>query len=69
MKLKDKAFIILVGIAAAIIIPVAIYGVYFAGKTVSYKLFYKDMVRAEITQMVKAESLKEAPWNEQPQYK
>ena len=35
-----------------------IYGVYWIGKTISYKVFYEDMVRGTITEMVKPEALK-----------
>jgi hypothetical protein len=34
-----------------------IYCSYWIAKTVSYKLFYEDMVRAEITEMVCEDSL------------
>ena len=36
-----------------------IYGGYWIAKTVSYKLFYKNMVQNSIIEMVKSESLKE----------
>lgn len=35
-----------------------IYGIYWLAKTVSYNLFYEDMVRQTITEMVKKDSLK-----------
>ena len=49
--------IFLVGIAALFLI-VFTYGCYWVAKTVSYKLFYKDMVEQTVREMVKPESLK-----------
>ena len=36
-----------------------IYACYWTVKTVSYNLFYEDMVRASITEMVKPEALRQ----------
>ena len=35
-----------------------ISGAYWVGKTVSYSLFYEDMVQATVVEMVKPEALK-----------
>ena len=35
-----------------------LYGAYWVAKNVSYNLFYEDMVKATITEMIKPESLK-----------
>jgi hypothetical protein len=37
----------------------ATYGIYWCTKTISYKIFYEDMVRAEIVEMVRPEALRE----------
>jgi len=37
---------------------VCIYGTYWVTKTVSYSIFYEDMVKATITEMVKDECRK-----------
>jgi len=34
-----------------------IWGCYWAAKTISYNIFYEDMVKATIVEMVKQESL------------
>jgi len=47
--------IIVVAVAASIFF---IYGCYWVAKTVSYSVFYKNMVQQTITEMVKPESLK-----------
>lgn len=55
-KLKDIRGI---GMVAVGIVAVCffIYGCYWAAKTMSYNIFYEDMVRASISEMVKPESL------------
>ena len=58
MKKKDKVLIVIAGLAAAIIIPAFIYGAYWMAKTVSYNLFYEDMVRQTVAEMVQPEALK-----------
>lgn len=35
----------------------AIYGMYWVAKTVSYEIFYKDMVEQTVREMVKPDSL------------
>ena len=50
--MKEKIVKSIIVIAVIISIAIFIYGVGCAGKIVSYKLFYRDMVRAEITRMV-----------------
>jgi len=45
-------------VAAIVTIVLMIYSCYWAAKTVSYKVFYRDMVRTTITEMVKPEALK-----------
>lgn len=51
----------LVGMIIAVIIAVVffIYSCYWVAKTVSYSIFYEDMVQQTITEMVKPESLRE----------
>ena len=56
MKLKIGNIII--GISAALIICGVIYGAYWLAKTVSYQVFYKDMVEHTVKEMVKPEYLK-----------
>ncbi|NOR27549.1 MAG: hypothetical protein GQ540_03355 [Lutibacter sp.] len=34
------------------------YGIYWVGKTISYNIFYKDMVRGTVIEMVNPEYLK-----------
>jgi hypothetical protein len=36
-----------------------IYGMYWIAKTISYQIFYEDMVQRTVTEMVKPEYLKE----------
>lgn len=43
---------------AAALILVTLYGSYWVVKTVSYKLFYEDMVRTTVREMVAEEALK-----------
>lgn len=43
----------LVALAAAII-----YGTYWVGKTVSYSIFYEDMVQGTIKELVKTKCIK-----------
>lgn len=45
-------------LAVVVIIVFFIYGVYWVGKTVSYKIFYEDMVKKTVREMVKPENLK-----------
>ena len=54
-----QAVMWVVGVIVALCLVVCfIYGSYWLAKTVSYKLFYEDMVRAEITEMVNPDSLR-----------
>lgn len=46
------------GLAALLISCLLIYGTYFIAKNVSYWLFYEDMVKQTVIEMVKPESLK-----------
>jgi len=46
-------------IAVCVITVFMLYGCYWVIKTVSYKVFYSEMVRSTITEMVKPESLRE----------
>ena len=55
MKDLQKAVL---GIVAITVFLIVIYGLYWIGKTVSYKVFYQDMVRATVAEMVKSEALK-----------
>jgi hypothetical protein len=54
MKLLTPVRLV-VGIIVTILV---LYCFYWVAKTVSYKIFYQDMVRATITEMVRPESLK-----------
>ena len=49
---------ILITVGILLLICAFIYGCYWIAKTVSYQIFYKDMVRETITEMVKPEALK-----------
>ena len=46
------------GIIAIVISCLAIFGIYWVAKTVSYQIFYEDMVKQTISQMVKPEYIK-----------
>ena len=50
-----KISIVIVGIFT---VTFFIYGCYWVAKTVSYKVFFANMVRSTITEMVKPEALK-----------
>jgi len=56
-KLEKASFvgIIVGGIATVIFI---LYGCYWVTKTISYSIFYEDMVKQTVVEMVKPESLK-----------
>lgn len=41
-----------------VVVSLFIYGCYWAAKTVSYEIFYADMVKSSIVEMVKPEALK-----------
>ena len=56
--MKSKIENIIIGISAALIICGVIYGAYWLAKTVSYQVFYKDMVEHTVKEMVKPEYLK-----------
>lgn len=56
--MKDTWQWILAIIAGVVVGSALIYGCYSVTKTVSYKIFYEDMVRETITEMVKPEALK-----------
>lgn len=56
---KTKNLTLIVSLPIFVVaLCIFIYGCYLVAKTVSYKLFYKDMVKATITEMVKKEALK-----------
>ena len=52
--MKDIAL----GALGLALICVFIYGCYFVAKNVSYSLFYEDMVRQTVQEMVNEKSLK-----------
>ena len=52
--MKDLALVIL----GAVVFCSIIYGMYWIGKTVSYSLFYEDMVQQSIHETVKKECLR-----------
>lgn len=58
MKSIDSILVSLLLLAACGGIIYGIYGMYWIAKTVSYSLFYEDMVKQTIEQMVKPEALK-----------
>ena len=45
-------------IAAIVAFGFFLYGCYWVAKTVSYSIFYEDMVKATITEMTNEECLK-----------
>jgi len=45
------------GLAGLIAICAVVYGMYWIAKTVSYQIFYEDMVIEEIQEQVKSECL------------
>ena len=45
-------------VLAIILLPLFMYGSYWIAKTVSYKIFYKDMVTSTITETIKSNCLK-----------
>lgn len=50
---------VLISMLLGIVVVCSIYGGYWVVKTLSYSIFYEDMVRKTIVQMVKPEQLKE----------
>jgi len=58
-KMTLKGFIAL--LAIIVISILAIYGFYWIAKTLSYTIFYEDMVRETVREMVKPEYLKQIP--------
>ena len=52
--MKDIMF----GLIGLILALSIIYGIYWIAKTVSYEIFYKDMVQETIQEMVKEEYLR-----------
>lgn len=57
MNISDK-YKIISYVVGAIVLVVFIYVMYLVTKTGSYWLFYEDMVKETITELVKQESLK-----------
>lgn len=53
-NLKIGIFIVVLVVAVSI----SLYGLYSVAKTLSYRIFYEDMVRVTITEMVKPEALR-----------
>jgi hypothetical protein len=49
---------VIVGIAGVVLVCAVVYGCYWVGKTVSYSIFYADMVEKTIVEMVKADALR-----------
>ena len=45
-------------LALIVVVIFLIYGVYWAGKTLTYSLFYESIVKQTIEEMVKENSLK-----------
>jgi len=56
--MKDAAIKIVVVLACLGVFGGIIYGGFWVAKTVSYSIFYEDMVRQTIVEMVKPDSLK-----------
>lgn len=44
-------------VMVAILVLILIYGMYCIGKTISYNIFYEDMVQQTVRELVKPESL------------
>ena len=53
-KINNWAMIV----CGIIIFSIFIYGSYWVAKTISYKIFYEDMVKQTILELVKNEALK-----------
>jgi len=59
MKAKTQRLLLPVGIVAVLVaLGFFIYGAYWVAKAVSYRVFYEDMVKKTITEVVKPEALK-----------
>jgi len=54
-----NAQIVLFIVTGIVVSCIALYGMYWVVKTVSYSIFYEDMVKNTIVEMVKKDSLKE----------
>jgi peptidoglycan biosynthesis protein MviN/MurJ (putative lipid II flippase) len=46
------------GLLTLLLILASFYGAYWIAKTVSYSIFYEEMVKSTITEMVKPEAMK-----------
>jgi len=56
--MKNKLLKIVLAMGSLVISCLFIYGCYWIAKTVSYSIFYEDMVKQTIIEMVEPESLK-----------
>lgn len=56
--MKNTVQMVAISIAALALIGGIIYGCYWAAKTVSYQVFYEDMVQQTVQEMVRPESLR-----------
>ena len=56
--MKNKILNILYGIGTFLLVCLFVWCCYWVAKTLSYNLFYEDMVQETIKEMVKAGSLK-----------
>jgi len=54
-----NAQIVLFIVTGIIVSCIALYGMYWVFKTISYSIFYEDMVKNTIVEMVKKDSLSE----------
>lgn len=57
-KAKETLSLVFGGIVVLALVGGLTYGGYWLTKTLSYEIFYKDMVRQEIQDMVKDGALK-----------
>jgi len=54
-----NAQIVLFIVTGIVVSCIALYGMYWVFKTISYSIFYEDMVKNTIVEMVKKDSLSE----------
>jgi len=59
-QLKNNLQMAALGIAGICFFLAVIYGMYWVAKTVSYQVFYEDMVQQTIAEMVDAKYLRKA---------
>lgn len=55
---KDTLVMVSLSIAGLALVVAIIYGSYGVAKTVSYQIFYEDMVQQTVKEMVKSDALR-----------